>query len=310
LAGRSAGILPASLVQAGSLRYGDAEKAEEKKMRIIDPHVHMYSRTTDDYEMMALCGIEAVVEPSFWLGSDRRHAGSFLDYFEHLTVWEPQTRAAKRGIRHFCTLGVNPKEAEDVPSYVALTQEVLAGMRPYLARPSVVGIGEVGLNNLTANEKKTLAQQFELARELELPVLVHTPHNNKLEGALAILAIARECRLDPRRVDMDHNTEETIRHVLDAGYWAGITMYPRTKCTPQRARDMVERFGTERILLNSSADWEWSDPLAVPKCAHLMLQTGFTRAQVRHVVWENPYRFFVQNPNFKKAMEPLYKDVE
>jgi len=275
-------------------------------MRIIDPHIHMYSRTTDDYEMMAICGIEAIVEPAFWLGSDRKYAGTFFDYFDHISQWEPQNRAPKRGIRHFCAIGMNPKEADNLP----LAREVLAGMRPYFDRPSVVGMGEIGLNNITPNEEKVLAEQFQLARELDLVVLIHTPHNNKLEGTLRILALVKELKLNPELVDIDHNTEETIRHALDAGCWAGITMYPRTKCTPQRARDMVERFGRDHLLLNSSGDWEWSDPLAVPKCAHLMLQTGFTRTQVREVVWDNPYRFLAQCPKFKKVMEPVYLDEE
>jgi hypothetical protein len=140
-------------------------------------------------------------------------------------------------------------------------------------------------------------------------VLVHTPHNNKLEGTLRIIAICKEMELKPELVDIDHNTEETMQHALDGGFWAGITMYPRTKCTPQRARDMVERFGIERVLLNSSADWEWSDPLAVPKAARLMLNTGFTRAQVTQAVWHNPYEFLAQSPKFKALMEPVYKDA-
>ena len=37
-------------------------------MRIFDPHIHMTSRTTDDYERMAAAGVRAVVEPAFWLG--------------------------------------------------------------------------------------------------------------------------------------------------------------------------------------------------------------------------------------------------
>lgn len=275
-------------------------------MRIIDPHCHMYSRTVDDYEMMALCGIEAIVEPSFWLGNDRQYAGSFYDYFNHISEWEPKNRAAKRGIKHFCTIAMNPKEAEQI----GLAREVIAGMLPFLQRPTAVGIGEIGLNNITPNEETIMAEQFELARKLNVPVIVHTPHNNKLEGTLRTLAIAKECQIDPGRVNIDHNTEETLRHTLDAGFWAGITMYPRTKCTPQRARDMIERFGAERILLNSACDWETSDPLAVPKAARLMLQTGFTRAQVRGVVWENPYHFLAQNPKFKNAMEPLRAEDE
>jgi len=274
-------------------------------MRIIDPHVHMYSRTTDDYETMILHGIECVVEPAFWLGSDRHYAGTFFDYFEHISGWEPATRAAKRGMKHFCVLGVNSKEAEDL----VLAREVIAGMGKYLERPTCIGIGEIGFNNITKNEESVLREQFQIARQLDCPVIIHTPHNNKLEGTLRILAICKEMGLKPERVDIDHNTEETMRHTLDGGFYAGITMYPRTKCSPQRARDMVESFGVERVLLNSSADWEWSDPLAVPKAAYLMLQTGFTRAQVRRVVWETPYEFLAQSPKFKAVMEPIHNDA-
>ena len=273
-------------------------------MRIIDPHAHMYSRTVDDYEMMLLCGIEAVVEPSFWIGNDRKHAGSFFDYFNHISEWEPNNRAAKRGMKHFCTIAMNPKEAEQLP----LAREVMAGMLPFLDRPTAVGIGEIGFNNITRNEETVLREQLELSRKLSLPVIIHTPHNNKLEGTLRTLAICKEVGVNPELIDIDHNTEETIQQVLDGGFYAGITMYPRTKCTPQRARDMIERYGAERVLLNSACDWETSDPLAVPKAARLMLQTGFTRAQTQRVVWENPYTFLAQSRKFKTAMEPLYQE--
>jgi predicted metal-dependent TIM-barrel fold hydrolase len=273
-------------------------------MRIIDPHCHMYSRTVDDYEMMVLCGIEALVEPAFWLGNDRQHAGSFYDYFNHISDWEPKNRAAKRGMKHFCTIGMNPKEAENI----TLAREVIQGMTPFLERPTAIGVGEIGYNNITANEEKILAEQLELAKKLDVPVIIHTPHNNKLEGTLRTIALCKEVGVTPARINIDHNTEETIQHTLDGGFYAGITMYPRTKCTPQRARDMVERFGAERILLNSACDWEVSDPLTVPKAARLMLQTGFTRAQTMNVVWENPYKFLAQSPKFKTLFDPIYNE--
>ena len=81
-------------------------------MRIFDPHVHMTSRTTDDYEAMAAAGVRAVVEPSFWLGQPRTSPGSFADYFDALIGWEP-FRAGQFGIRHFATIALNPKEAND-----------------------------------------------------------------------------------------------------------------------------------------------------------------------------------------------------
>ena len=273
-------------------------------MRIIDPHAHMYSRTVEDYEMMLLCGIEALVEPSFWIGNDRQYAGSFFDYFNHISEWEPKNRAAKRGMKHFCTIAMNPKEAENL----SLGREVIAGMMPFLDRSTTIGIGEIGFNNITPNEETILREQLEISRKLNVPVIIHTPHNNKLEGTLRTLAICKEVGVHPELINIDHNTEETIQQVLDGGFYAGITMYPRTKCTPQRARDMVDQYGSERILLNSACDWETSDPLAVPKAARLMLQTGFSRAQTSRVVWENPYTFLAQSAKFKKEMEPLLVD--
>lgn len=273
-------------------------------MRIIDPHCHMYSRTVDDYQNMVLAGIEALVEPSFWLGNDRQHAGSFYDYFNHISEWEPKNRAAKYGMRHFCTIGMNPKEAENIE----LAREVLKGMMPFLERPTAVGVGEIGFNNITPNEEKIFAEQLAIAKKLDVPVIIHTPHNNKLEGTLRSISLCKEVGVKPERINIDHNTEETIQHTLDGGFYAGITMYPRTKCTPQRARDMVERFGTERILLNSACDWEISDPLTVPKAARLMLQTGFSRAQTSSVVWENPYAFLAQSAKFKTLFDPIYNE--
>jgi predicted metal-dependent TIM-barrel fold hydrolase len=182
-------------------------------------------------------------------------------------------------------------------------------MLPFLERPTAVGIGEIGFNNITPNEEKIFAEQIALAKKLSVPLIIHTPHNNKLEGTLRTIALCKEIGIDPELVDIDHNTEETIQHTLDGGFYAGITMYPRTKCTPQRARDMVERFGSERILLNSACDWEVSDPLAVPKAARLMLQTGFNRAQTRQVVWHNPYNFLAHSPKFKAIFDPIYNEA-
>ena len=90
-------------------------------MRYIDPHIHMVSRSTDDYERMALAGCVAVTEPAFWAGFDRSSAQGFHDYFTHLTTQEP-ARAAQYGIDHYCWICLNPKEAEDV----GLAREVLA----------------------------------------------------------------------------------------------------------------------------------------------------------------------------------------
>ncbi len=264
-------------------------------MHYIDPHIHMASRTTDDLQAMALAGCMAVAEPAFWAGFDRSGPESFRDYFRQLTEWEPK-RAANYGIRHYCWLGMNAKEAEDL----AISRAVVAMLPEFLDRPGVLGVGEIGLNKCTPNEVKTLELQIALALDRDEQMLFHTPHlEEKYRGTRMILDLLHAgSRTDRSRVCIDHCEEQTIRAVLDEGYWAGITLYPTTKATPERAADLVEQYGAERIMVNSAADWGPSDPLAVPKFIFQMRRRGHGEATIRRVVYDNPLTFFNQSRNF------------
>jgi uncharacterized protein len=265
-------------------------------MRYIEPHAHMVSRVTDDYERMALAGCEAVCEPAFWAGFDRSSPAGFHDYFCQLTEHEPR-RAAKFGLKHFSWLCINPKESEDVK----LAGEVIALIPKFLDRPNVLGIGEIGLNKNSRNELKVLEMHVDLAARHQKLILVHTPHlEDKLKGTRLILdVIKNDRRIQPERVIIDHVEEHTVGYVLDAGCWAGMTLYPETKCTPARAVDILEMYGNERLWLNSACDWGVSDPLAVPKAALEMKKRGHLAVTIDKVVFENPKKFLGQSPNFK-----------
>ncbi len=265
-------------------------------MRYIEPHAHMVSRTTDDYERMALAGCEAVCEPAFWAGFDRSSPAGFFDYFSQLTEHEPK-RAAKFGLKHFCWLCINSKEAEDVK----LATEVIALVPEFLKRKNVLGIGEIGLNKNSRNEMRVLEMQVELAAKHEQLILVHTPHlEDKLKGTRLILDVLKgDRRIQPGRVIIDHVEEHTVGLVLDCGMWAGMTLYPETKCTPARAIDILETWGSERLWLNSACDWGVSDPLAVPKTALEMKKRGHLAAAIDRAIFQNPKTFLRQSPNFK-----------
>jgi len=269
-------------------------------MKYIDPHIHMVSRTTDDYQRMAQCGCAAITEPAFWAGYDRSSPKGFFDYFRLLTEYEPK-RAAAYGIAHYCWLCINPKESEDA----AFALEVVDVIPEFLSRPNVLGIGEIGLNKNSKSEMKVLEAQIELAAKHEQLVLVHTPHlEDKLKGTKLILdAIARNGRIPAHRVLIDHVEEHTVKLVLDRGHWAGMTLYPDSKCTPQRAVDILECFGRERLCLNSAGDWGHSDPLSVPKAVLEMKRRGHGERAVQRVVYENPVMFLKQSPKFKEPVD-------
>ena len=264
-------------------------------MKYIDPHIHMVSRTTDDYQRMAQAGCVAVTEPAFWAGFDRSSPKGFYDYFSQLTGTEP-ARAAQYGIRHFCWICINPKEADD-PGFA---REVISIIPEFLKKETVLGVGEVGLNKNTKNEMVILEEQIALADQHDMLLLVHTPHlEDKLKGTLLILdAIERNGNIDPGRVLIDHVEEHTVAPVLDRGYWAGMTLYPDTKCTPQRAADIIETYGNERLWINSAGDWGHSDPLAVPKARLEMKRRGHADADIDKISFDNPKRFLGQSSRF------------
>jgi hypothetical protein len=265
-------------------------------MRYIEPHAHMVSRVTDDYRAMTAAGCVAVCEPAFWAGFDRSAAAGFYDYFSQLTEHEPQ-RAARFGLPHFCWLCINPKEAEDV----ALAREVVALIPKFLERPSVLGIGEIGLNRNSRNELAVLELHVDLAARYDQLILVHTPHlEDKLKGTRLILEVLRsDRRIRPERCIIDHVEEHTVRMVLEAGFWAGITLYPESKCTAARAVDILELYGPERLWLNSACDWGVSIPLAVPYAALEMRRRGHSAAAIERVIYENPLQFLSQCPKFR-----------
>ena len=265
-------------------------------MKIFDPHIHMYSRTTDDYERMALAGITTICEPGgFWLGNLRKHAGSFFDYFDHLINYE-RARAAEFGISHYCTVSMNPKEANDEN----LAAEVMERIPEYVKNEQVLAVGEIGFDQITRAEEDVFIAQLELARKEGLPAIIHSPHNDKKRGIERIIAILKELDYDRNMAVVDHNTEETIALTRDAGYWAGHTVYPLKKLSPERATNILQEFGTDHMLINSSADWGIADPLAVAKTAIVMRNRGFTEEAIRKVVWDNPRSFYKPSGRLKE----------
>lgn len=265
-------------------------------MQFIDPHVHMTSRTTDDYEAMRNAGIVAMIEPAFWMGQPRTEPGTFKDYYSHLIGFE-RFRASQFGIKHYCTIGLNSKEANNE----ALAEEVMDLLPLFVCKEGVVGVGEIGYDDQTAAEDKYYRLQLELAKEVNLPVQIHTPHRDKKAGTLRSMEVALEHGLDPAMVIVDHNNEETVKDVLDRGFWAAFTIYPHTKMGNERMVEIVRQYGHERIMINSAADWGISDPLAVPKTAALMQERGIPEESVRMVSYTNALQAFGQSGQMQES---------
>ncbi len=249
---------------------------------LIDPHTHMISRTTDDYEAMAAAGIVALIEPAFWIGQPRTHVGTYIDYLSSIVGFE-RFRAGQFGIRHYCTIGLNSKEANNE----ALAEGVMEMLPRFALKEGVVAIGEIGYDEQTALEDRYFRLQLELAKELDLPVMIHTPHRDKKRGTTRSMDVCDEHGIAPSKVVVDHNNEETVAEVLERGFWAAFSIYPSTKMGNERMVEILRRYGAERIIVDSACDWGISEPLGVPKTARLAIERGIPEAHVRLACYQN-----------------------
>ena len=262
-------------------------------LTIIEPHIHMFSRTTDEYTAMYQAGIRACVEPSFWLGSSREYAGSFFDYFKLILEFET-VRARRFGIDHYAAISLNPKEADDP----VLAKEVIAGLGKFLDHERCIALGEIGLNNITQNEADAFAAQLHIAHERNMLVIIHLPHFNKTKGIEWTADIVKNEGIDPNMVLIDHNTEECMKAARDTGCWTGLTAYPISKLDPVRAAALLHEYGTDRMIVSGSADWGVSDPLSLVKVADYMRSLGSKEDQIANILFGNPNRFYSQSPRW------------
>lgn len=261
----------------------------------IDPHIHMSARTTDEYQAMAVAGVVAVIEPAFWLGQPRTSPDTYRDYLSSLVGWE-RFRASQFGIKHYCTIGLNSKEANNE----SLAESVMDILPLFLAKEGVVAVGEIGFDEQTKLEEKYFREQLELAKEFNLPVMVHTPHRDKLKGTILTMDICEEHDLKPTQVIIDHNNENTVEAVLERGYWTAFTLYPQTKMGSERMVNIAKKYGSERMFIDSSADWGVSDPMSVPKTAQLMLASGIPKEDVHRLCYANALEAYAQSGQIKE----------
>ena len=273
-------------------------------MKIIEPHIHMVSRTTDDYQAMYKAGIRVCVEPSFWLGARRRYAGTFFDYFNLILEFET-VRAERFGLDHYAAVSVNPKESEDV----ILGREVLAGIDEYIEHERCIAIGEIGFNELTDNEELLFRDQLKIAEEKDMLVIVHLPHMNKKDGIDRTLRILDDFSIPREHILIDHNTEETMPRVYGMGFYLGMTVYPISKLSSQRVSDMIRQYGHEQILVSGSADWGISNPLSLVDVVNFLHEDGHSEETIDSLVFNSAMSFYSGSPKWKPRFDLVPVDV-
>jgi len=157
----------------------------------------------------------------------------------------------------------------------------------FALKEGVVAVGEIGYDEITPAEERAYEHQLQFAKDHDMVVMVHSPHRDKKRGIRRSLEVAKHVGQPMEKLVIDHNNEETVEDTLAAGAWAAFTIYPHTKMGSERMVEIVKRYGPERIIVDSSADWGVSDPLSVPRTAKLMLERGIPARDVELTTWQN-----------------------
>ncbi len=263
-------------------------------MKLFEPLARLSRRCCDDYAAAAQAGIGAVFEASAPHGPPRLNAGTFEDDFGALLRWEP-ARASAAGLEHSCALGLHGREAHD-PS---LADAVLWLLPRLLGKDNVAAVGELGLDEGTAQEEEALARQLELARRRQLPVIVRVQRRGGARSVERHLALVAESRLPPELVLLVGLEEPSLAVARAAGCWSclavGRRAYPAALAPVLR-----RRWGLERLLLSGEPDGCGGDLLAVPAAAAALRDAGEPSAVIERLLWDNPRRFFAQS---RRAVE-------
>ena len=234
-------------------------------MRFFDAHLHADCRSSEEIETMALFGTEAAV--TLAVGAGFSASASMLDYWDRLMRAEPR-RAARYSLRLGTGLGLHPVTANG--DY----REALEDLPTWLALLGVVAMGELGLETGSAQEAALLQAQLTIAKQVGLPVVLHTPEENRLAVTHQLLETVGQAALAPAVVLVDHVAEDTFETVRASGCWIGLTVHPRS-LTPQRAALLLERYGPERVMLSSDVGRDpadlWSMPRTALECRRLGL---------------------------------------
>lgn len=277
------------------------------RIPIIDGHVHMDVRSANEYELMAISGVEAVVIPSTCNGEKRSSKEAYFQFYDRLLTAERQ-RAERHGLKAGIAVSVDPEDLHEVE----IAYEVIEGLPRYFDNPHVCAMGEIGLEKFTPAEVSVFLRQLRLARDYALPVIMHTPHEDKEANLPRMVAILEEAiteyGLERRLLLLDDLTVDTIDCAwgLELGAY-GLAVSPplngvyvaHRKATPREAKELLDRYGAAKLIFNSALGWGYGDPQAISRVLlHLKLM-GVREDDLKAVVYDNPKRFFEQNPNFR-----------
>jgi uncharacterized protein len=259
-------------------------------MRIIDPHLHIDRMKGKDAETLSMSGVEAGILPT-----------------PHLLQWIVSAETLFRMWRNFLDFEVNHSKSLGIDLLVTLSvpfygldnesiQECIKQLPKYLEHKNVIGLGEIGMDAGIKDEENLFRTHLSIAREYNLPVIVHTPtpmEPQAPEVLKQIIRVIENERFPMDRVILDHTGKNTLQTRLASGAMAGLSLC-YDKLRPEDAAEIVEQNSDKRsrLLINSEFGYSGEGYYSVPRAVLAMRRLGLKREVIEGITWDNPKKFF------------------
>ena len=252
---------------------------------MIDSHIHL-----DLVEQYHPHRIDWLIENgcrviSWAFGNNIRTEKDLLNYF-HAQVASIE-RIQRQGLECRFLAGIHPR---NIPVDLD-AKDVSKLLMPSLEHPLCLGLGEIGLETGSERECDILQNQLGLVdeiRSLGKKIGIHTPRNRKAEVTRTLLDLLKDFPGIHDLTVIDHTTKETLPWILEAGYFAGITVSPM-KTSIKDLSDILSDHSQDldRMMVNSDSGSDFYEDV-------IMLYRHPTIGQlVREQILENTaLRFF------------------
>ncbi|AEF95651.1 TatD-related deoxyribonuclease [Methanotorris igneus Kol 5] len=249
---------------------------------MIDAHTHLDVRSFEDLEKMALSGIETIITCSH----DPYKMSVpevYLDHWDRLINLEVK-RGKMAGVEVKVALGVHPM------GYPKNWEILIKKLPEFLENENVVAIGETGLHYLTEDEKNLLREQLILAKDYNMPIIVHTPEKNKKEALIEILKILDEVKIKDDLVMIDHINKETV-DLIDRDVYVGLTVQPSMKISHEEAAEIIKNYD-KKFILSSDLGSLKADIYALPRTKLYMKKIGVEEEKIINSIYKNAKEFY------------------
>ncbi len=252
---------------------------------LIDSHAHLDDRRFDPdretlIESLKDNGIDMVINVGADVGSSRA-AVDLAKKYENI----------------YAVVGVHPHSAKD------LEGKDLSEIRDLLKEDKVVAIGEIGLDFYYDNsprdiQRKWFKAQIDLAKELDLPIVIHTR-----DAAQETFDILKEAAGDGRLKCLLHcysGSAEMAEEYMKLGFFISLGG-PVTFKNARVSREVARVVPLDRLLIETDSPYltpepyrgKRNEPMYVKYVAERIAQEkGVTFEEVAQATSDNVYRFF------------------